>query len=84
MHLVEPDLFGTSTQKEQLYFASRVEHQADCFWLCMQMSDEKEQGNQRRRLPCQSSDGDSMGIAKPVFTRSIMTIVLKPLMSEFS
>lgn len=31
----------------------------------------------------QSSDGTSTGTAKPAFTRSIMTIVLKPLMSGF-
>lgn len=31
----------------------------------------------------QSSDGISTGTAKPAFTRSIMTIVLKPLMSAF-
>lgn len=32
----------------------------------------------------QSSDGGVIGTANPVFTRSMMTIVLKALMSEFS
>lgn len=32
----------------------------------------------------QSSDGASIGRAKPTLTRSMMTIVLKPLISEFS
>jgi hypothetical protein len=32
----------------------------------------------------QSSEGSWIGMAKPVFTRSITTIVLKPLMSGFS
>lgn len=39
---------------------------------------------QRNGPLVQSSDGASIGIANPALTRSMMTIVLKPLMSEFS